>query len=216
MRLGPKLHILRILRFVFLKKISKQSSIAMHHQAATEIPQNHHTPEYTSQYTPNIITDLLSPVSHESRHWRPTHRTRRQAVHGRRHRRLVVVVKRRGVPSGRHHGVARRPRLPRALQRVVHGQPVVLVEGVAHVGRLVVEDGDAHEALGGVRHVGRLQLGGQLAFPLVAAVLEPDLDLGFGEVEAGREARAFRGGEVAFHVEGGFQLEYLKEKGKKK
>jgi len=45
---------------------------------------------------------------------------------------------------------------------------------------LAVDDRYASHMLGGggrVRHVGGLELGGQLAFPLVAAVLKPDLDL---------------------------------------
>ena len=56
----------------------------------------------------------------------------------------------------------------------------------------MVEDGDANEPLGGVDHVGGLQLGGQLAFPLVASVLEPDLDLCLGEMEGGGESGALR------------------------
>ena len=60
-----------------------------------------------------------------------------------------------------------------------------------------------------MRHVGRLQLGGELPLPLVAAVLEPSLDLGLGELQAGGEAGALRTAQVALHVEGGFELVHL-------
>ena len=76
-------------------------------------------------------------------------------------------------------------------------------------GVLVVEDGHPDEALGGVGHVGRLQLRGQLPLPLVPPVLEPDLHLGLGEVEGRREPRPLRAREVPLHVERRLQLEDL-------
>ena len=75
---------------------------------------------------------------------------------------------------------------------------------------LVVEDRNSHHAVRRpLGEVGRLHLRRQLALPLVAAVLEPDLDLSLREVEGGGEARALRGRQVALHVEGGLELEHL-------
>lgn len=76
-------------------------------------------------------------------------------------------------------------------------------------GRLVVEDGDPDEPLGGLSHVRRLQLGGQLSLPLVPPVLEPDLDLGFCEVKGRRQPRPLRARQVPLHVERRLQLEHL-------
>lgn len=80
---------------------------------------------------------------------------------------------------------------------------------------LVVEDRHADDALAGGgcghvgRHVGRFQLGRQLSLPLVSPVLEPDFDLGLGETEGSGQSGPLRTGQVALHVEGGFQLENL-------
>lgn len=67
-------------------------------------------------------------------------------------------------------------------------------------GPLVVQHRDAHEPLGGVRHVrhvSRLQLGRQLALPLVPPVLEPDLDLRLGQPQRCRQSGPFRRAKVA-------------------
>lgn len=76
-------------------------------------------------------------------------------------------------------------------------------------GRLVVEDWDPDEPLGGLSHVRRFQLGGQLSLPLVPPVLEPDLDLGFCEVKGRRQTRPLRARQVPLHVERRLQLEHL-------
>ena len=74
---------------------------------------------------------------------------------------------------------------------------------------VVVEDGDAHHALGGVRHIGRFQLGRQLTLPFVPPILKPDFHLRFRQAQRRGQAGAFRTGEVAFHVERRFELEHL-------
>ena len=75
--------------------------------------------------------------------------------------------------------------------------------------RIVVEDWYAHHPLGGVRHVGRLQFGGELSLPLVASVLEPDLHLRLGESQRDGEAGALAARQVALHLERRLQLEHL-------
>jgi len=60
-----------------------------------------------------------------------------------------------------------------------------------------------------VGHIGRLQFGGQLAFPLIAAILEPDLHLRLGQPERGGQTCSFRGAKVALQIERGLQLEDL-------
>jgi len=69
---------------------------------------------------------------------------------------------------------------------------------------LAIDDRHSSHSLrggGGVRHVGRFQLGSQLAFPLVATVLEPDLDLRLVEAERGGDLDAARAGQVPVEVE---------------
>lgn len=75
---------------------------------------------------------------------------------------------------------------------------------------LVVKDGHAHDALSrGVAQVGGLQLGRQLSLPLVATILEPNLDLRLGEVKRRSQAGTLGAAQIAFHIEGGFELEDL-------
>lgn len=124
----------------------------------------------------------------------------------------MVVVQGTGIARRADDGCTAAGRLPARLQRMVQTQGMVLVEGVAHrrVGRLVVQYWHPHQTLGRVGHVGRLQFGGQLPFPLVPAVLKPDFDLGLGQVEAGRQAGPFGRRQVPLHVERRLQLEHLR------
>lgn len=75
---------------------------------------------------------------------------------------------------------------------------------------LVVQYRHPDQPLSGVRHVRRLQLGGELPLPLVTPILKPNLHLGLGEPERGREPRSLRRREVALHVECALQLEHLR------
>jgi len=60
-----------------------------------------------------------------------------------------------------------------------------------------------------IGHVGRLQFGGQLALPLIASILEPDLHLRFSQTQRGSQTRTLRGAEIPLEVKGGLQLEDL-------
>ena len=79
----------------------------------------------------------------------------------------------------------------------------------ARGGTVVIEYRYANHPLGGVRHVGRLEFGRQLALPLVASVLEPDLHLRLRQVERHGESGALGARQVALHVEGRLELEDL-------
>lgn len=57
--------------------------------------------------------------------------------------------------------------------------------------------------------VGRLQLRGQLPFPLIPPVLKPDLHLRLRQVQGRGQACPLRAAQVALDVEGGLQLEDL-------
>lgn len=100
-------------------------------------------------------------------------------------------------------------RMRESEQRLAHGH-VPRCVGALRGRVLVIQDGYSHNPLRCcVAQVGGLQLCGQLTFPFVSAVLKPDFDLGLCEVKGGSKARALRAAEVAFHVEGGLQLEHL-------
>lgn len=75
---------------------------------------------------------------------------------------------------------------------------------------LVVKDGDPDNPLRRrMAQVGRLQLGGQLPFPLIPPVLKPDFHLRLCQVQGGGQAGPLRAAQVALDVEGGLQLEDL-------
>jgi len=85
---------------------------------------------------------------------------------------------------------------------------MVVVAGRLLAG-LVVQYGHADQTLGGVRHVGRLDLGRHLTLPLVPPVLEPDLHLGLGQVQGRGQPGPLRAGQVPLDVERGLELEHL-------
>lgn len=93
------------------------------------------------------------------------------------------------------------------------GYAAVMVMMVVVAGRLlaglVVQYGHADQTLGGVRHVGRLDLGRHLTLPLVPPVLEPDLHLGLGQVQGRGQPGSLRAGQVPLDVERGLELEHL-------
>lgn len=75
---------------------------------------------------------------------------------------------------------------------------------------LVVKYGHPHNPLRRrMAQVGRLQLRGQLPFPLIPSVLKPDFDLRLRQVQGRGQARPLRAAQVALDVEGGLQLEDL-------
>lgn len=75
---------------------------------------------------------------------------------------------------------------------------------------LVVKYGNPNNSLRrGVAQVSRLQLRGQLPFPLIPPVLEPDLHLSLRQVQGGGQAGPLRAAQVALDVEGGLELENL-------
>jgi len=55
----------------------------------------------------------------------------------------------------------------------------------------------------------RVQIGSHLSLPLVAPVLEPDLDLRLGEVQKNGEAAALGARKVALRLERRLQLFHL-------
>lgn len=64
---------------------------------------------------------------------------------------------------------------------------------------LVVQNGNANETLGRMRHighVGRLQFGGNLPFPFVATILKPDFYLCLGQAKRRGQTGSFRWTQV--------------------
>lgn len=73
----------------------------------------------------------------------------------------------------------------------------------------MVQYRDPYYPLGGVRHIGSLQVCSKLSFPFIPSILEPDFDLGLCEVERGCQACPLRAAQIPLHVKGGLQLEDL-------
>jgi len=122
-----------------------------------------------------------------------------------------MVVERRRIPTGR---------MPRSWKMISGSgrgrgrRNIRRQRGDSAVWRrvLAVDDWYACHSLGGggrVCHIGRFQFGGQLPFPLVASVLEPDLDLGFRQTQWRRQGGPLGARQVAFYVEHRFQLVHL-------
>lgn len=112
-----------------------------------------------------VLSKIPQRVSDEPRQWSPRRHGAGGLCGGLRGVVVMVVV-----VEGRVRGGRRRD--GRAEVVLQHGRG----------GGLVVEDGHPDQPLGSLSHVRRLQLGSQLSLPLVPPVLEPDLDLGLGEV----------------------------------
>lgn len=79
-------------------------------------------------------------------------------------------------------------------------------------GCLVIEYRHPDQSLSCVCHIRGLQFGGQLSFPLVATILEPDLHLCLRQSQGGSETRPFGRRQIAFHVERRFQLKDLRSR----
>jgi len=86
---------------------------------------------------------------------------------------------------------------------------MVVVAGRGLLAGLVVQDGHAHQPLGRVGHVGRLDLGRHLTLPFVPPILEPYLHLGLGQVQGRGKPGPFRAGQVPLDVERRLELEHL-------
>lgn len=92
-----------------------------------------------------------------------------------------------------------------AARWVCRGAPARLWGSV-----LVVKYGNPHNPLRRrVAQVGRLQLRGELPFPLIPAVLKPDFDLCLRQVQRRGQTCPLRAAQVALDVEGGLQLKDL-------
>lgn len=76
---------------------------------------------------------------------------------------------------------------------------------------LAIQHGNSNHPLGGVRCSGAagFYICRDLPFPLVPAILEPDLYLGFGELQRRSQPSSLRAAQVTLQVEGGLQLEHL-------
>ena len=59
------------------------------------------------------------------------------------------------------------------------------------------------------RPPGSLQIRRYLSLQLIATVLEPDLHLGFGQLQRSGETGPLCAAQIALHVEGGLQLKHL-------